>query len=276
MIIPFGVLAASLWGMEKSETLPLLELASGEKTTLARVVSTLGESRIILVGETHNRKSHHMAQLMVIKALHESGVKVAVGLEMFRRDSQKGLDRWVAGKINEKKFQEVYRDNWNYPWSFYAMIFHYARDMNIPLVGLNVPRSITQKVARKGFQSLTETEKGKLPKVVCEVDPDYMDFIRRAYGSHGHGQLNFTYFCEAQLVWDKVMAIHAQEYLEKNPDFSMILLTGSGHAWKKGIPEQIRMRSSLSYTVLLPGVPGHEASGAITYDEADYILLDLS
>ena len=148
--------------------------------------------------------------------------------------------------------------------------------MKIPLVGLNVPRSITRKVARKGFQSLSETEKGKLPKVVCEVDRDYMAFIKRAYGSHGHGRLNFNYFCEAQLVWDKAMAIHALEYLENNPDFSMVLLTGSGHSWKRGIPEQIRQRSSVPCTVILPNAHGHEEAVTITYEEADYIILDLA
>jgi uncharacterized iron-regulated protein len=72
------------------------------------------------------------------------------------------------------------------------------------------------------------------------------------------------------------MAIHALAYLEDNPDFSMILLTGSGHAWKKGIPEQIRLRSSVPYTVLLPQTHGHEVAGTITYEEADYILFELS
>ena len=52
--------------------------------------------------------------------------------------------------------------------------------------------------------------------------------------------MNFTNFCEAQLVWDKAMAVHALGYVKKNPDRIMVLLAGTGHAWKKGIPERIK------------------------------------
>jgi uncharacterized iron-regulated protein len=100
-----------------------------------------------------------------------------------------------------------------------------------------------------------------------------MDFIKKAYGAHAHGKLNFTYFCEAQLVWDKVMAINALAYLKNNPQLSMVLLAGSGHAWKRGIPEQIRQRSKLPYTVILPKVSGHIEPGAVTDKDADYIVL---
>jgi uncharacterized iron-regulated protein len=87
------------------------------------------------------------------------------------------------------------------------------------------------------------------------VDPEYMDFINRAYGAHGHGHMNFINFCEAQPVWDKAMAVHALDYLKKNPDRTLVLIVGTGHAWKKGTPERIKERSSLTYLVLLPEIP---------------------
>ncbi|UCF56152.1 MAG: ChaN family lipoprotein, partial [Deltaproteobacteria bacterium] len=121
-----------------------------------------------------------------------------------------------------------------------------------------------------------QEEKEKLPNVTCRVDRDYMGFIKRAHGAHAHGRLNFTYFCEAQLVWDKVMAINALSYLKTSRKYSMVLLAGTGHAWKKGIPEQISQRSKLPSTVILPQVPGRIEPGAVTEKDMDYIVLDLS
>ena len=108
------------------------------------------------------------------------------------------------------------------------------------------------------------------------MDPDYMEFVKSAHGAHPHGGMNFDYFCEAQLVWDKAMAVHALEFLDFHPGRTMIILTGTGHAWKKAIPEQIRQRSPLDCSVILPEVPGAIEKGRITSDDADYLILDLS
>jgi uncharacterized iron-regulated protein len=201
---------------------------------------------------------------------------LAVGLEMFRSESQPILDQWYQGTLDEKDFQKAYFDNWGYPWPLYAQIFEYARSKEIPLTGLNIPREVTQKVARGGFNSLSKKEKGMLPVVECNVSAEYMAFIKRAYGAHAHGQMNFDNFCEAQLVWDKVMAIHAQRYLDSNPDRVMIILAGTGHAWKKGIPEQIRQLSSLPYAVILPQVPDAIEKTTISTKDADYLVLSVT
>ena len=270
------MLTSSVWAGENLEDVRLFEVAKNKETSLAQALPEVSQAKVVLVGEFHNRKSHHNAQLLIIKALRESGISLAIGLEMFRAESQNALDRWVTSRINERDFQKVYYDNWNFPWPLYSHIFAYAREMEIPLVGLNVSRGITRQVARGGFQSLSKEQRAALPHVTCRVDREYMDFIKKAYGAHAHGKLNFTYFCEAQLVWDKVMAINALAYLEAHPKLAMVLLAGTGHAWKRGIPDQISQRSKLPCTVILPQVSGHIEPGAVTHKDADYVVLDLS
>jgi uncharacterized iron-regulated protein len=259
--------------MGQEGTYPLYDLKGGTPTTLAKEMPRLLESRIILVGERHTEMSHHDAQYAVIKGLEENGGTVAVGLEMFAAQDQKALDLWVAGEMSRDEFQRQYYENWSFPWPLYRKIFDYAREMAIPLVGLNVPRSITRQVSQRGFQSLSPEQRRQLPdKVVCEVDDEYMEFIRRAYGAHAPGRMNFTFFCEAQMVWDQAMAIGALQYLLTNPGFTMVILAGTGHVWKPGIPEQIRLRSSLPQTVILPRIPGAIDTGLTTLEEADYII----
>jgi uncharacterized iron-regulated protein len=154
------------------------------------------------------------------------------------------------------------------------MIFEYAKQEKIPMIGLNVSRDITRQVSRQGFNSLSEEQKGKLADVSCRVDKEYMDYIKKAFGGHGHGELNFTYFCEAQLVWDSAMAINTLEYLRKNPDTIVILLAGIGHVRKGAVPRQIRLRSEVSHAVILPKIEGIIDTQTVSIKDADYIMLD--
>jgi uncharacterized iron-regulated protein len=194
---------------------------------------------------------------------------------MFRNESQPALDQWISGEIDAERFEKIYYDNWNFPWQAYRKIFEYARNQQIPMIGLNVPREITRQVSRNGFKSLSPQQKGKLSEVSCIVDQEYMNYIRKAFGSHAHGQLNFIYFCEAQMVWDTAMAVYTLDYLKKNPDSIVVILSGAGHAQKGAVPRQIRLRSDLPYAVILPEIPGSIDVATISNADADYIMLDI-
>ena len=252
----------------------LYDLSENRSISLKQLAVELKTKRIVLVGEHHNNIRHHINQLEVIRALHEAGAKVAVGMEMFRSDSQKYLGQWVAGKIPEKEFEKIYYANWNYNWSLYRPILQYARENRIPVLGLNVSRKITRQVARQGFQSLNKEQRGKLKDVACRVDKVYRDFIKRAHGAHAHGNLNFEYFCESQLVWDNIMAINSLDYIRNNPDSTVVLIAGNGHVWKGGIPTQLNKRSFTAYAVILPEIPGVVEKNTISLRDTDYIFLE--
>jgi len=257
------------------EPLRLYDVSERSIRNLDSIVHLLAESKFVLVGEHHNEPAHHEAQLKIIRSVVESGAPVAVGLEMFRADSQEALDRWVAGELAEGSFRGIYEANWGFPWALYRDIFLYAKAKQVPLVGLNVPRALTRQVARHGFLSLTPEQKGLLPFIECKVDAEYMEFIKRAHGAHAHGGMNFEHFCEAQLVWDKAMAIYAVRYSNAHPGYTMVILAGTAHAWKKGIPAQLEERSFMPYTVILPEVPGSIEGTKVAVDDADYLILGL-
>lgn len=258
---------------QKQSDRRLYDLKLGKEIFMSVAITQIKQNKIILVGEHHGNKDHHEAQLDIIRTLKETGIQVAIGLEMFRSDSQEALDRWIDGSIGEDKFRQVYDDNWNYPWQAYRIIFNYARKEKIPLIGLNVPRSITRQVSQKGFKSLTASQKGQISNIACRVDEEYMKYIKKAFGAQAHGNFNFNYFCEAQLVWDNVMAINALNYLKNHPAAAVVVLTGVGHAQKSAVPRQIRDRSQAPVAVILPEVKGSIDSGTIGIEDADYIML---
>lgn len=211
--------------------------------------------RIILIGEQHDQMRHHQAQLRLIAALHAYGTPVSIGLEMFRTDSQGFLDQWSQGAIDEVTFLKTYYDNWKYSWHFYREIFQYAKEKHIHLVGLSAPEGIINQVAMAGFKSLSPEQRDLLPEWTCHVDEHYMGFIKKAYGLHAHGKMDFRHFCEAQLVRDTTMALTALDYVRLHPRQTLVILTGREHARKNGgIPYQIESRSNIVHTVIFPEI----------------------
>ncbi len=277
-LLPFFILLVCQWVFVESglgDESKVLRVRDGKIITFAGMIADVKKADFVFIGEVHDISEHHRDELAIIRAFHESDAPTAVGLEMFRSDSQGVLDSWVRGKLSVEQFLPAYYDNWREPWPLYRDIFQYARDHEIPLLGLNVPDKIAEKVAREGFASLTQEEKRQLPPgISCNVDPTYMEFIRRAYAGHAaHGRV-FVNFCEAQMVWDKSMAWHLMAYVKKKPGRTVVVLAGVGHAWKRGIPEQMGTDSKFTYRVVLPLIPDQIDRETVTTKDADYVLLD--
>lgn len=246
-------------------------LTTQQVTTFAEIVADLQQSRAVFVGEMHGEAGHHSAQLQVIKKLHESGADVSIGLEMFRRDGQQALDRWVRGDLDEFEFGEIFLQHWS-NWHAYRDIFLFAREEKIPLIGLNIPREIVSQVAREGFASLSDAQRAQLPLAACNVSPEYQKFIRRALQGHADNESNFGQFCEAQMLWDGSMAKNLEDYLQQHPQQIVVVLAGNGHSWKHGIPAQLKRRGDYRTRVLLPEVHGRIDRQHIDGDDADYLL----
>jgi uncharacterized iron-regulated protein len=253
----------------------ILRVRDGAVISFDRMIQEISTADIVFFGEVHGVEAHHDMELRIIRSFHESDRPLSVGLEMFRSDSQKDLNSWVSGSSSLEQFLPSYYDNWRLPWPAYRSIFLYAREHRIPLVGLNIPEDIVKAVAQSGFIALNAEKKQKLPPgISCNIDPTYMEFIRKAYAGHPQqDDRRFLNFCEAQMVWDKSMAWKLIEYRKTNPGKTTIVLSGVGHAWKRGIPEQVAQQSSFTYKVVLPEIPGQIERGSVSLHDADYVLL---
>jgi uncharacterized iron-regulated protein len=247
-----------------------------KETALFEALESLPEAGMVFVGELHDSEEHHRLQLEVIRRMHEQGRKLSVGLEMFERANQPQLDDWINGEIEEQEMRRVFNANWGHNWPLYSPIFLYCREEGIPMAALNVPRSVTRKVARQGFESLTDEERGMLPPITCDVTPEYMDFLRRVLGGHGAhgGEETFMNFCEAQVVWDTAMAVHALDFLREREAESMVVVCGMVHAWKPAIPRQVeKRRPDMPRTVFQPLIPGRWDRETTDPRDADYLIV---
>lgn len=251
------------------------KVSNGENIPFEQLIGEIGKAAIIFTGEVHNSERHHRLQLETVRGLSEAGIPAAVGFEMFPKKSQATLDRWVAGSISLDDFKRFYETHWNQPWSLFRDLFLYAREHGIPLLALNIPQEISQKVRQAGFSSLSDEELKQLPPGLgCNVDEKYMQFIQRAFALHKNSDKAFVNFCEAQLLWDKSMAWYLLDVQRAYPGRTIVVITGVSHAWKRGIPAQFRQYSGgINYRVLLPEIPGIVEPGTLTSEDADYIFL---
>lgn len=241
------------------------------------IVEGIAGARVVFVGEVHDHRDHHRLQLDVIRSLHENGLPVAVGLEMFGVGSQKELDRWVDGELGELGLKKVYYSQWHIPWRQYKHILRYARDNRIPLVAINVSRALIKKVFKEGAAALSGEEAEGLAGIECDVDPEYEELIRDAMGEHKDLEDSYKRFCETQMVWDMAMARSIVRYLKDNPGRIMVVLTGSAHAWRRGIARQMQKLPSgaeYMYVVIIPEIPGKLDRTNIKEGDTDYLLLD--
>jgi len=250
----------------------ILRLSDRSEISFAEMINDLKDARVVFVGELHDHDGHHQAQLAVLDALRKAGTSLSIGFEMFRQDSQQTLDLWIGSRISERNFVEIYKQNWSM-WPKYRELFVYARAFGIPMMGLNIAREITRQVATEGITSLSRQQSETHNKVACTIDPIYMNYIRRAMGGHGgHGE-SFVYFCEAQLLWDIAMAQNLSQHLEAQPGTTAVVLAGSGHSWKYGMPSRMDA-VTFPARVILPEMAGRLDRFSATAEDADYLWLD--
>lgn len=272
LLITFLIITVSI--ANAYEHFDLLNISNRKIISVKKFVSDVSEANIIIIGELHDNERHHQFQLTVIEELQKKGERFAIALEMFRKENQRILDDFIFDSVSLDLFLKTYYENWSAPWRLYSSIFLFAKDKKIPLLGINIPKEITEKVAEKGFFSLSKKDLEKLPPdVLCDVDDDYVSFIKKIFGLHSKNDKEFKNFCEAQVLWDKSMAFYVLDYLKRNPEKKVIVLTGAVHSWKSAVATQLkRLNKDVEIITLLPQIYGSVEPDKLTTKDADYML----
>ena len=237
--------------------------------SLSGLIDHVAGKKVIYVGETHNRFSHHVVQLEIIRNLHKRGTKIAIGMEMFPRPVQQVLDDYIAGKIDERTFlkKSGYFRFWGFDYNLYRPILQFARSEHIPVVALNIPKEIVDKVAQSGLESLSAEEKKAVPAGMDFSDAAYRDRLEKVFREHESlRDRPFDFFYQAQILWDEAMSESIDTFLKKEPGSQMMVLAGSGHlAHGSGIPQRTLRRNGYDYAVVLNDVE-------IEKDVATYVV----
>lgn len=221
----------------------LADAATSESN--AQVLRAMSQQQVVLLGEQHSSAEDHRWQLQVLSQLHGLQPNMAIGLEMVPRQLQPVLDEWLKGSLDEQALlQQLDWDrNWGHDPDFYLPIFHFARMNAIPLLALNLDKSLVEAVGKEGRQALTQ----KLPAELGQPLPpstDYLAFLRKVFAMHKdkpQDETHFDYFVEAQSLWDLSMAQVMARWLSQHPQGLVVGILGMGHVrFGQGVAHQLK------------------------------------
>jgi uncharacterized iron-regulated protein len=248
--------------------------------------SELARRSVVLLGESHDNPEHHRWQLHTLAALHALQPNLVLGFEMFPRRVQNALDQWVAGELTVEEFLK--RSDWRRVWGFdaelYLPIFHYARMHRVPMIALNVERSLVARVGDAGWASIPASEREgvtdpALPSAQYRerLYESYQEHLPKDHPARKRAEPDYTdpyylRFVESMQVWDRAMAqAIAQQRGGANPPL-VVGMMGSGHLQSGfGVPHQLRDLGIAHADVLLPWEADDDCS-ALTAGIADAVF----
>ena len=239
------------------------------RTTLAReLLADMARRDIVLLGEQHDDAGHHQWQLQTLAALHVLRPQMVIGFESFPRRVQPVLDRWIAGELTVKQLLEQtgWEKIWNFPPELYLPLFQFARINRIPMVALNVERTLPEAVANQGWDAIPAAQKEDVSRP-APASNAYQDFLFDVFKAHPRRRASetgtpdkndpaFRFFVESQLTWDRAMAETLARRLDTGPSALRPLVVGimgNGHVHNgHGVPHQLRDLGVSNIATLLP------------------------
>jgi uncharacterized iron-regulated protein len=105
----------------------------------------------------------------------------------------------------------------------------------------------------------------------CDVSGRYVDILRRVTGEKELGAAAFNNFCEAQIVWDTATARTIADFLRAEPDRTLLVICGTFHAWRHGIPERLAEIADVPIRIVLPSGDESVLRYDILLEDADYV-----
>ena len=259
-----------------------------KKSSFVELIKAHSKARIVLLGEHHDNMEHHRWQLQMMTGLHALNENVVLGFEMFPRQVQPVLDKWVAGELTEIEFlkQVDWGEYWSFDEQLYMPMLHFARMNQIPIYALNVDRGLIREVGQKGWKETSSALKEGIsdPAPPSEGYRQMLASVFMQHGQeHGNGEPEaqvakamkmpaFTRFVESQQVWDRAMAEAIANAAKTHPKAQLIAVLGSGHMmYRFGVPEQLDDLDMPKPSVLIPWDPEFKCD-YIQNDFADAVI----
>ena len=236
---------------------------NGKVIAVDDLMAAMARRPIVLLGEVHDRATHHDWQLHTIAALHGRNPNMVLAFEAFPRSVQDALDRWTQGLTDRNQFLEESR--WHEVWRFdpvlYMPLFEFARLHRVPMRAMNTERSLVSRVGRVGWSAVPAESRLGIgdPAPASAAYRKYLKDVfdqhrRQAGASAAEDPADaFDRFVDAQLIWDRAMAEALATARREGGDPLVVGIVGSGHLeYGHGIPHQLADLGVSDAAVLMP------------------------
>jgi len=202
----------------------------------------LMDYHVIFIGEEHESRLSHNAELTILKGLAKRDSNLALALEMFERDVQDILDAYLKKKISERKFLKQSRPWPNY-LEDYRPLIEFAKKKGLPVIAANVPRRAAAAVsmANKISPDALGEDRVYLPKIVYLKSKEYFKRFVSSMEKMSHFTpmkgMKVDGLYKAQVLKDAVMAASVEPFLDRR----ILFCCGHFHSdYHLGIPYQLQ------------------------------------
>jgi uncharacterized iron-regulated protein len=153
------------------------------------MLADLVRADVVFVGEQHDDPNTHRLEQAMLDGLRRRRATVTVSFEMFERDVQNVVDRYLSGAITEAQFLQEAR-----PWPRYATdyraLVELAKKEGWAVIAANVPRRLASEVAKSGqsaLDRLTPEDRALIAREFQCPQDAYFERFAKAMTGHSPG-----------------------------------------------------------------------------------------
>jgi uncharacterized iron-regulated protein/dienelactone hydrolase len=259
------------------------EAVGGREVALEPWLDALAEAEVVFLGETHLDESTHRLELAVLEGLiaRRQG-EVVLSLEMFERDVQPLLDRYLSGELDEAQFLAGSRP-WNNYRTGYRPLIEAARRAGVSVVAANFPAPLRRELAQAGAVDLSGLSAEQRELAPAELLPHGELYWKRVDNAiRGHAAMMGApdpdpraRLMSTQSLWDNAMGEACAQALERWPGRLVLHVNGGFHtAYGDGTARQMELRrpGTDARTVAIVPTPNPSTAELAGLPEGDWVV----
>jgi uncharacterized iron-regulated protein len=233
----------------------IFETATQTELSRDDLSARLRDADVIYLGEEHDQAEHHRLQLAIIESLLGSGLRPAIGFELFSLEQTSTLMTYTQRKSNPHQVASGHSaEEWlrgefgwkgeeNSYWQFYGPLLQIARQHNLTVFGADLHRSIRKRLSKTGIKGLTAVE-SQLIHGTGFSDENYRKLMYARFKAAHCGWGSDDYFSRLYDTWlarNDTMAGALVSTLRAEEGRPVVLITGAGHTqYNMGVYERVR------------------------------------
>jgi len=226
----------------------VVELATQRTLSFEAFVQAVAQAQVVAVGEEHYHPDIQAFELRLLQALaHHRPQRVALAMEFLERDMQSAVDAYLSGTSDAATLQTQVKATPAFI-EYYFPLVQYARQAGMPLLALNVPRSLARRVTKEGLQAVAESllppERAYMAATFLPITSQYRTyFLQAVAAAHPLSEEQRDRFVEAAHLKDDTMAESLTAFLERAADMTVLAIAGRFHFdYGLAIPALLRQR----------------------------------
>src|SRR5215510_10546908 len=212
----------------------LVELATQRTLAFEAFVKAVARAQVVAVGEEHYHPDIQAFELRLLQALAQHRPQhIALAMEFLERDMQLAVDAYLSGSSDAATLQTQIKATPNFIQGYFPLV-QYARQAGVPLLALNVPRSLARRVTKEGLQAVAESllppERAYMAATFLPITPQYRTyFLQAVAAAHPLSEEQRDRFVEAAHLKDDTMAESLAALLERAADMTVLAIAGRFH-----------------------------------------------